>query len=153
TDIVGDEQIDPRERQRLAQGLELISIDADPRTERGLEERRIGGGDAVPATGIQVGGEDLRLVEAFDPNLGPFVAFQDPRVGLMLPQDRQLLPLGVIIDASEIDHMRVASRRRRLNALDDPPSLTYVDDCTWVKKESCHSKRDASRSANMQFPF
>ena len=47
--IIGNEQIDPGQFERLAERLHLIGIDLDPGPERRLEEIRIGGSDAVPA--------------------------------------------------------------------------------------------------------
>ena len=56
-DVVGDEQVDARQQQGLAQRLELVGVEADAGPERGLEQPRVGGGDAVPAQRVQVGGE------------------------------------------------------------------------------------------------
>ena len=55
--VVGDEKVDARQPQSLAQRLHLVGVDADPCAERRLEETRVGGGDAVPAQRVQEGRE------------------------------------------------------------------------------------------------
>ena len=62
--VVGDEEVDAREPQRLAQRLHLVGVDLDAGAERRLEEVRVGGGDAVPAQRVEEGGELARVVEA-----------------------------------------------------------------------------------------
>ena len=46
--VVGDEQVHPGKPQRLAQGLHLVGVDLDAGAEWGLEQVRVGRGDAVP---------------------------------------------------------------------------------------------------------
>ena len=84
-DVVGDEQVDARQAQRLPQRFELVGVDADPGAERRLEEVRIGGRDAVPRQRAQVGGEQGRLVEALSGDGPPAVVLQDPGVQLVRP--------------------------------------------------------------------
>jgi hypothetical protein len=63
-DVVGDEEAHARHGQGLAQRLELVVLDLDAGAVRGLEEFGRGRGDAAPAQGVQVGGEQLGAVEA-----------------------------------------------------------------------------------------
>ena len=51
--VVGDEEVDPREQQRLPQRLHLVGVDRDPGSERRLEERRVGRGGAAPTQRVQ----------------------------------------------------------------------------------------------------
>jgi hypothetical protein len=62
--IVGDEEVDPREPQRLAERLHLVGVDFDPGAEGGLEEIRVGGRDAVPAQRVEECRELAGRVEA-----------------------------------------------------------------------------------------
>ena len=70
-DVVGDEEVDAREPQRLAQRLDLVGVDLDAGAERRLEEARVGRGDAVPAERVQVGRELARVVEALGGEVVP----------------------------------------------------------------------------------
>ena len=85
TDVVGDEEIDARQPERLSQRLELVGIDADAGSKRRLKELRIGRGDAAPGQGAQVGGEQRRIVEALARDGAPAIADQNPGVQLVLP--------------------------------------------------------------------
>jgi hypothetical protein len=62
--VIGDEQVHARQEQRLAQGFDLVGVDANAGAEGGLEEPGIGGRDAVPAQRMQVGGEQPGRIEA-----------------------------------------------------------------------------------------
>ena len=46
--VVGDEEVDARESERLAERLHLVGVDLDPSAEGRLEEVRVGGRDAIP---------------------------------------------------------------------------------------------------------
>ena len=68
-DIIGDQQIDPRQYQRFAERLELIRVKADAGAERRLKEGGISRSDATPPhrAGIrrkQLGGVEMLLAEA-----------------------------------------------------------------------------------------
>ncbi len=63
-DVVGDQQVDPRQPQRLSQRKKLIGIEVDAGAERRLEQVPVGGGRRVPAERAQIGGEDRRIVGA-----------------------------------------------------------------------------------------
>ena len=58
--VVGDEEIHARQSEGLAQGLHLVGVDPDAGAKRRLEEVGVGGGDAVPAQGVQEGAEMAR---------------------------------------------------------------------------------------------
>ena len=58
--VVGDEEIHARQPEGLAQGLHLVGVDLDAGSKRRLEEVGVGGGDAVPAQGVQEGAEVAR---------------------------------------------------------------------------------------------
>ena len=102
-DVVGDEEADARHAERLAERLELVGLDLYAGPEGGLHEARVGRGDAVPAEGVEVGREELRGVEAVLSHRRPAGARRDRRVDLALPEDGQLLALGVVVEAGEAD--------------------------------------------------
>ncbi len=61
--VVGDEQVDPWQEQGLAERLKLVGIQPDAGPEGRLEQPGVGGRDAVPPQGIQIGGESPCRVE------------------------------------------------------------------------------------------
>ncbi len=69
--VVGDEEVDARQPERLAQRLHLVGVDLDAGAERRLEEVRVGGGDAVPAQRVEEGRELARRVEALRGEVAP----------------------------------------------------------------------------------
>ena len=106
-DVIGNEEIHARQPQRFPQWFELVGIEPDARTEGGLQEARVGGSDAVPAEGIEIGGEVLGRIETALGKPCPFFARQDGSVQLALPEDAELLPLRVVFDAGEFDERRI----------------------------------------------
>jgi hypothetical protein len=54
-DIIGNEQIDARQQQRLTERLELIRIQSNPRPKGRLKQPGVCGSDTVPAEGVEVG--------------------------------------------------------------------------------------------------
>ena len=102
-DVIGDEEVDARHEQRLAQRLELVGIDADTSAEGRLEEARIGGGDAVPAQAVDVGAEEADLIKAFGADAFPGVFTDDFGAQLHFPDDLGTHPLGVVIDTGEAE--------------------------------------------------
>ena len=99
--VIGDEQVHPRQAEGAAKRLQLVGVEPDARPERGLEEARVGGGDAVPAEGAKEGGEAARGIEAALREGVPTLRFEDPAVRLVVPEDFERLPLGVIVGAGE----------------------------------------------------
>jgi hypothetical protein len=118
-DVVGDEEPDAGHPERLAERLELVGLDLDAGAERGLHEARVGGGDAVPAEGVEVGREELRRVEAGAADGGPARAGGDGGVDLALPEDGQLFALGVVVEAGEADEGLLGRARWRDDLLDE----------------------------------
>ncbi len=97
-DIVGDEQVDARQKQCLSERFELVSVEANAGAEGGLEESGIGRGDAVPAKGVKVGGEEFRFVEpAFRDGI-PRLGVQRLGIDLVLPEHFQRLTLSIVVD-------------------------------------------------------
>ena len=126
-DIVGDQQVDARQLQRLAQRLELIVLEADAGPERRLKEARIGRRDAAPAHRAGIGGKQFRIVEPVFADAAPAVVGDDPSVEFMLPEHRDRLALRVVVDAGGADQRCFAEPRRQLDALDEPPSLAQMN--------------------------
>ncbi len=107
-DVIGDEEVDPRQAECLAERLELVGIEADPGAEWGLEQPRVRRGDAVPAEGVQVGGEEFRRVEPAFGDGFPGLAGDDLAVDLAFPEHLERLALGVVVDAREADERAFA---------------------------------------------
>ena len=97
TRVVGDEEVDARQAQRLAQRLHLVGVDLDPGAKRRLEEVRVGGGDAVPAQRVEEGREVPGRIESPRGEILPALLFQDPAVDLIVPVDIERLALGIVI--------------------------------------------------------
>ena len=113
--VVGDEQVDPRQAQRLAQGLHLVGVEADAGPERRLDQPRVGGGDAVPAEGVEEGGKATGVVEAPLAQRVPALVVEDPAVQFALPEDLERLALGVVVGAGQADDRRAAGLLHRLD--------------------------------------
>jgi len=95
--VVGDEEVDAWQAERLAQGLHLVGVEFDAGAERGLEEVRVGRGDAVPAQRVEKGPEEARRVEALGGETAPTFFLQNPPVGLVVPEHVEGLALGVVV--------------------------------------------------------
>ena len=130
--VVGDEEVDARQAQRLAQRLHLVGVDLDAGAERRLEEVRIGRGDAVPAERVQERRELARVVEALGGEVVPALLLEDAPVELVLPEDLELLALGVVVGAREPDDAALAV------GLDDL-STSQRRERTWTSSPGCGS--------------
>ena len=113
--VVGDEQVDPRQAQRLAQRLHLIGVEADAGAERRLDQSRVGGGDAVPAKGVEEAGKATGVVEASLAQRVPALVVQDPAVQFAVPEDFERLALGVVVGAGQADDRRAPGFLHRLD--------------------------------------
>ena len=122
----GDEQVDARQPEGLAQRLHLVGVDSDPGAKRRLEEIRVGRGDAVPAQGMQERRESAWWVEALGREVRPAFVFEYPPVELVIPVDGQRLSLSIVVRAGEPDHRRLARRRRLADLLDQPPPGAHL---------------------------
>ncbi len=71
TGVIGDEEVHAREPQRLAQRLHLVGVDLDPRSERRLEQVRVGRRDGAPPQRVEERRELSRIVEAARAELAP----------------------------------------------------------------------------------
>jgi hypothetical protein len=100
-DVIGDEEVDSRQRESLREGRELIALGHDPGAQRRLEELRIGRRDAAPAKGEQIRGEGTGVVGTRVPRDGASPCGDDTRVDLRFPHDIQALALCVIVDAGQ----------------------------------------------------
>jgi hypothetical protein len=117
-DVVSDEQVDPRQRQRLAQRFELIEGHVDAGAEGRLEQAGIGRRNAVPSNRAQVGGKPLRRVESALAVAPPRALVKDAGVHLLFPQDLEAIGLRVVIEAGKPDQRLLPRLRRRRNLLD-----------------------------------
>ena len=83
----------------LSEGLHLVRVDLDAGAEGGLEERRVGGGRATPAEGVEEGGEMVWGVEAVFAEVGPGFVVENGAVEFAVPEDFEFLALGVVVGA------------------------------------------------------
>ena len=118
--VVRDEQVDPRQPERLSQRLHLVRIDLDAGAEGGLEQRRVGRGRAAPAEGVQEGGKVAGWVKAALPEVGPWLVVEDGPVQFAVPEDCQLLALGIVVRACEADAGGFAGIGGGCDLLDEP---------------------------------
>ena len=125
--FVGDEEVDARQPQRLAQRFHLVSVDADSGPERRLEKARVGRGDAVPAQRVKEGRELPRRVEALGGEVRPAFILEDQPVELVVPEDGQGLSLGIVVSAGEPDDRRLASLLGLDDLLDQPPPGAHLN--------------------------
>ena len=98
-DVIRDEEVDPRQQQRLAQWFELVGIQANTGTEGGLEQPGVRSRDTVPAQRMQVGGKPRGRVKAPGGNRLPGLPCQDGGIEFPLPEHVERLPLVVIVNA------------------------------------------------------
>ena len=132
--VVGDEEIDARQPQGLAQRLHLVGVDRDAGAERGLKQVGVGRGGAVPAQGVEEGGEVAGRVEPPGGESGPALLFQNPPVDLVVPEDLQRLPLGVVVGTGEAHARRLAGCGRVDNLLDEPLPRADMDQLADVRR-------------------
>ena len=130
--VVGDEQVDARHAQRLAQRLHLVGVDLDAGTEGRLEQVRIGGCDAIPAQRVQKRAELTGRVEAPGAEVAPRLLLQDAAVDLEVPVHLQGLALGIVVSAGQTHARRLA--RGRFDRFYQPAPRTYLDQFADVRR-------------------
>ena len=101
--IIRDEQVDPRETECLPQRFHLVGVNLDAGAEGRLEEVRVSGCDAVPLECMDERRELARSVETPSPQVVPVFFLEDPSVELVVPEDVEVLALGVIVGAGKTD--------------------------------------------------
>src|SRR5262249_21957376 len=89
-DVVGDEEVDPRQLERLHERHELVAHQLDAGAEGRLEEPAVGRCDRAPLEGMEVRGEASRLVETVDRTEALGLRVDDAGAELALPQDLEL---------------------------------------------------------------
>ena len=137
-DVVGDEQVDARQQQRLAQRLELVGVDPDAGAVRRLEQLRVGGGDGVPAQGVEVGRKGPRLVEPVLGDARP----ASPFAGCASTSSSQSTSSGTPCASS--------SRHERRTSVRSPPSPGWTSSTRyWRVRTETMSPGFGATSANM----
>ena len=127
--VVGDEEVHARHVERLAQRLHLVGVYLDAGPERRLEQIRVGGGDAVPAQGVQECAEVAGRIEAAGADGGPRFLLQDAAVNLEVPVHLQGLSLGIVVGAREA-HARGRRTSAGIHRLHQPAPRAYFDELT-----------------------
>ena len=99
--VIGDKQAHPGHLERLAQWFELVGLDVDAGPVGGLEQFGVGGGDAVPAQGVEVGGELFRLVKSPLGHRLPAALPKHLKVDLTAQKYGEALTDGVVFHAGQ----------------------------------------------------
>ena len=116
-DVVGDQQVDAREIERLRQRQELVGIQPDAGAKRRLEQLPVRRGGGAPFGRAKVGAETPGFLERLRQQRRPVVWVQHARVELGRERDLQGLALGIVFTGDEIEP---AHRPEGLRRLDDP---------------------------------
>ncbi len=128
--VVGDEEVDARETEGLAQRFHLVGVDLDPGAERRLEQVWVGGSDRAPPERVKERAEEAGVVEALRREVGPSLVGEDATVELVVPQDFEDLTLGVVVGTREADERALAAVLRDL--LDEPAARPHLDELAGV---------------------
>ena len=139
--IVGDQEVDARQPQGLAQRQELVGIQPDAGTKWRLEQVPVGGGRGVPFQGAQVGREGDGVVGAVLRDPRPRVVGQCARADFGSPGYFELIALGIVRNAGQLEDRETVATI--LDTLHQPGTATYVDevpDCgaTLVRRKDVH---------------
>ena len=102
--VISDEQAHPRHEKGLAQRFQLVGLHIDAGPVRGLEQLGVGGGDAVPTQGVEVGRKLPGLIKATLGHSLPAALPQHLEVDLPLPEHREPRPDGVVLHAGQRHH-------------------------------------------------
>ena len=132
--VVGNEQVDQRKPERLAQGLDLVGLQLDSGPERCLHEAWIGRRDAIPPQRVQKRPEPMRLIEplAAPREFLPALLAQDAAVSLVVPVDLERFALCIVLGAGEA-HQRRCARASRFDRLDEPASGPHVHELALLR--------------------
>ncbi len=116
-DVVGDEQVGPRQLERLHQRRELVVLEHDPGAERRLKAGRVGGADGVPLEGVQVRPEVLGRIEPGDGAEPLELGGDHPGAELQVPEHVEAAAGVVVVQAHEPEERRLAraAGERRLD--------------------------------------
>jgi hypothetical protein len=128
THVVGDQHIDARQAQRLAQRQKLVGIEPYAGAEGGLEQVAIGSGGGIPAHRAQVGAKRRRVVCALCGQRLPGVVPMHRRRNLGIPQDIECFALGVISHACQAQRRQAVVPRD--DTLDQPGTSAQLHERT-----------------------
>lgn len=126
--VVGDEEVHARQLKRFSERLQLVRHHLDAGPPRRLKQAGIGGGDAVPALGVEPGREASRRIEAALSGLQPGVRIERLRVELGFPEDVETLSLSVVVEAGQAHPGVLPARRRRNDFFDEVLARTNAND-------------------------
>ena len=110
--IVRDEEIHAWQQQSLAKWLELIRVDANARTVGRLEQFGIARGDRVPAQRVVLGTKLARVIEVPPRQLRPVSGADALGIDFLLPENLELFPFRVVLEAGEPNQGLVLRLRR-----------------------------------------
>ena len=103
TNVVGDQQIDPRHGERPDHRIELVFIHLDAAAEWRLQCSVVGLGDSAPAHGIEEGLQALGMVESVGIGQRGFLMHRS--AWFHLPDDLKFLAETVVFDGGELDQV------------------------------------------------
>ena len=148
--VVGDEEVDAGQAERLAQRLHLVGVERDAGAERGLEEAGIRRRRAVPAQGVEERGEPAGVVEAARGQIGPAFLGEDAPVDLVVPEHGERFALGIVLRTGEFDDGRLVGAGGD-DVLDQPAPrahLNQVADLRRVLRQTLERMQRLARLAH-----
>jgi hypothetical protein len=101
TSVIGDEEVDAGQTQRLSQRLHLIGVDLDAGSEWRLEKVRISGRDAIPPQRMEEGRELPGRIKPLGRQVLPAFFLEDLPVEFVFPEHLQGLALRIVVRASQ----------------------------------------------------
>lgn len=139
TDIVGDQQVYTRQCQRLIEGRELVRVETNTGTERRLEEALFRRGRRPPFQRTQEGCENGRIIGPVTPDRVPRIVVDEARADFRIPNDAELLALGVIVDTGQVHHRQRPTAFKRIDILDEPSPRPDFNDIARLLNNLWHS--------------
>jgi len=95
-DVIGNQEVDAREAERLAQRKQLIGVEPDACAKWRLQQIAVACGRRIPANDANMGGEHLRNVRCSLTETLPRIVIEALRTDLGIPQYIEVLALSVI---------------------------------------------------------
>ena len=108
--VVGDEEIGPRQGERLFERDELVVHEPDAGAKGALEKLGVAGGDGIPGEGVEPGGELSGSLHSEKGGLASAVSFEHPGAEFEFPKHGNPPPLAVVVQTDKV-HPRLPAGR------------------------------------------
>ena len=137
-DVVGDQQIDAWQVQRLGQGKKLVGVQPDARPKRRLEQLPIRRRGGPPFRRAQVSAQALGPFEGLGQQGRPVVRVEDLRLQLGRESKLDCLALRIVLAGNEVQRLH---RPGLFGPLDDPGFSARKDEVALLGSRSNLSRR------------